>query len=156
MGGLFRISDKKQVEELVSAGGVVYRMKDSTVEVIVCGRESQSIWGLPKGTADANETREQTALREVNEETGLEVVLDEYIDSVEYWFGKTTNRTRCHKTVYFYLMQATGGDFTLHDHEFDYVRWLSVDEARKTLTYENEVKIVEDALSLVWKKARTG
>ena len=141
---------------MVSAGGVVFRMKESIVEVIVCGRESPPVWGLPKGTPDLNETRAQTALREVNEETGLEVELDEYIDSIEYWFGKSTNRTRFHKTVYFYLMQETGGDISLHDDEFDYVRWLPVDEARKTLTYENEVKIVEDALSLVWKKARTG
>lgn len=153
---MFRISEKRRVEELVSAGGVVYRMKESTVEVIVCGRESPHVWGLPKGTPDSGETREQTALREVNEETGLEVELDEYIDCIEYWFGKAANHTRCHKTVYFYLMQATGGDFSLHDHEFDYVRWLPVEDARKTLTYENEVKIVEDALSLVWKKARTG
>ncbi len=131
-------------------------MKESTVEVVVCGRESPPVWGLPKGTPDVNETREQTALREVNEETGLAVEVDEFIDSIEYWFGKPANRTRCHKTVYFYLMQATGGDISMHDHEFDYVRWLPVEEARKTLTYENEVKIVEDALSLVWKKARTG
>ena len=134
----------------------MYRMKENRVEIIVCGRESPPIWGLPKGTPDANETLEQTALREVNEETGLEVELDEYIDRIEYWFGKPAGRTRCHKFVYFYLMKETGGDISLHDHEFDYVSWLPVEEARKTLTYENEVKIVEDALSLVWKKARTG
>ena len=131
----------------------MYRVKEDTVEVIVCGRNSPPVWGLPKGTPDANETREQTALREVNEETGLEVELGEFIDSIEYWFGKSTNRAGCHKTVYFYLMQATGGDISMHDHEFDYVRWLPVEDARKTLTYENEVKIVENALSLVREKA---
>ena len=55
---------------------------------------------------------------------------------------------RCHKTVTFYLMSATGGDTLEHDHEFDEVRWFPVSEALKTMTYENEAKVVEKGFSM--------
>ena len=49
-------------------------------------------------------------------------------------------------------MEATGGDTSNHDHEFDEVRWFPVDEALRTMTYENEAKIVEKGLSLASEK----
>ena len=140
---------KGRVEELLSAGGVVYRIRDQRVEVVICGRSSPVIWGLPKGTPDAGETREQTALREVNEETGLEVRTEGLIDSIDYWFARSADRVRLHKTVFFYLMSAHGGGLSLHDHEFDVVNWCPAEEACETLTYENEVRIVKKGLSMV-------
>lgn len=147
---------KQGVERLVSAGGVVYRILNDEVEVAVCGRNSPRIWGLPKGTPDPGETHSQTALREASEETGLEVAIEGFIDSIDYWFVRSFDGVRCHKTVFFYLMSAIGGDVSLHDHEYDMVRWLGADEAFKTLTYENEVRIVQKGLSMVSKRARIG
>ena len=123
-------------------------------EVVVCGLGSPMRWGLPKGTPDSGETREQTALREVGEETGLEVELERDIDSIEYWFVRPQDGVRCHKRVFFYLMSPTGGDVSQHDHEFDEVRWLPVEEALRTLTYENEVKVVQKGLSIISKTIR--
>ncbi len=118
------------------------------LEVVLCGRTSPELWALPKGTPDAGETREQTALREVCEETGLEVKTDGFIECIQYWFVRPSDRARCHKTVLYYLMSPTGGDVALHDHEFDDVRWFPVGEALKTMTYENEAKVVEKGLSM--------
>ena len=145
---------RQQVRQLVSAGGVVVRKGEEGVEVVICGRNSPSIWGLPKGTPDAGETREETALREVNEETGLEVVCSGFIDAIEYWFVE--NRTRCHKTVYFYLMSPIGGDTSQHDDEFDLVRWMPVEEALDTLTYDDEVRVVQKGIALVAQDDRSG
>lgn len=131
---------------------MVYRMGDTGVEVVICGRTTPAIWGLPKGTPEQSETREETALREVNEETGLEISIERYIGSIEYWFNLPNDGVRCRKNVHYYLMNPTGGDVSLHDHEFDYVRWLSAEDAVRMLTYQNEVGIVEDALSLVVSK----
>ena len=117
------------------------------VEVALCGRSSQSLWALPKGTPESGETREQTALREVSEETGLEVVIREYIGDIDYWVALPDGARR-HKTVYYYLMTATGGDMSLHDGEFDDVRWFPVPEALRTMTHQNEVKVVEKGLSM--------
>ena len=147
---------KDRVEELVSAGGLVYRVVGDGIEVVVCSRKSPPIRALPKGTPDPGESRTQTALREVREETGLEVRSEGFIDSIEYWFVGDGSGVRFHKTVGFYLMSSIGGDITLHDHEFDAVRWVPVGQALRTLTYGNEVRIVEKGLSMATKKTQGG
>ena len=116
----------------------------------LCGRRSQSLWALPKGSPEPGELREQTALREVSEETGLDVVILGYIGDIDYRFVLPSG-ARCHKTVYYYLMTATGGDMSDHDSEFDDVRWFPAVEALWTMTYQNEVNIVEKGLSMAAK-----
>lgn len=137
--------------ELESSGGVVVRGSGGAAEIVVCGFEAPPngvIWGLPKGTPESGETREQTALREVREETGLRVSIRDFIASIEYRFARFTDGADCHKVVHFYLMRADGGDLSLHDDEFDYVRWLPAAEALSVLTYDNEVQVVESAIFL--------
>src|SRR5581483_3872552 len=115
----------------------------SGLEVIVVGRKDPGIYGLPKGTPNPGETFEQTALREVREESGIEVEIGRKIEAIEYWFVRASIDTRFHKFVHFYLMQPTGGDTSLHDHEHDFVQWLPVEEAKALLTYQNEIRILE-------------
>jgi 8-oxo-dGTP pyrophosphatase MutT (NUDIX family) len=104
-------------------------------------------WTLPKGTPNPGETREQTALREVAEETGLEVRITDVLDSIEYWFIQ--RGTRIHKTVHYFLMEPVGGDLARHDHEFDDVRWVRFDEAPEFLTFETERALVARAGEIV-------
>ncbi len=138
------MSRKLPIADAVSAGGVVWRRgADNGLEVVVCGRRSDRVWGLPKGTPDANEKMEETALREVREETGLEVRLGERLQTIDYWF--TANGVRYHKEVHHWLMEPIGGDVANHDHEFDDVRWVRAAEAFRTLTYEGEKNLVAEA-----------
>lgn len=136
-----------KIEHPVSAGGVVYRRKRDEIEIVLCGHRNPENWRLPKGTPDPGETRKETALREVQEETGLDVAIEGCLDSVQYWFN--ADGVRNHKTVHFYLMGATGGSIDNHDPEFDMVQWFKADEAEKTLTYETEVAVVRQAINLV-------
>ena len=106
-----------------------------------------SSWTLPKGTPSAAETVEQTALREVAEETGLDVRIVAPVGAIEYFF--TQSGKRIHKTVHFFLMEPVGGSLEAHDHEFDEVRWFPIEEGRRLLTYRTERQIVEQALAVV-------
>ena len=147
--GREQMTSSVRVEELVSAGGVVFRNNGNGPEVVLCGKwMPRRLWALPKGTPEREETREQTALREVNEETGLEVRTQCFIDSIQYWFVRPQDGVRCHKTVLYYLMDSVGGDTSLHDNEFDEVRWFSVDDALKTMSYGNEAEVVKKGLTM--------
>jgi 8-oxo-dGTP pyrophosphatase MutT (NUDIX family) len=85
-------------------------------------------------------------LREVSEETGLEVRILEKVGVVEYWFSH--GGVRFHKWVHHYLMEATGGDTSLHDLEYDRVEWRDAEDALRTLTFKNERDIVIKAVKL--------
>ena len=134
----------------------MYRIDRGEVHVVICGQRSNNgwIWGLPKGTPDPGETLEETAIREVTEETGLKVALEAPIDNIQYWFVRTDNGVKCLKTVHFYLMSAVGGSFSDHDHEFDEVRWSHSQESLRTLTYKNEIDILDKAIEMVSQRAR--
>jgi 8-oxo-dGTP pyrophosphatase MutT (NUDIX family) len=133
-----------------SAGGIVVRHESGLPWLVVGSRRRERdsrTWTLPKGTPDAGESREQTALREVREETGLEVRITGPLDSIEYWFVQSG--TRIHKTVHYYMMEPTGGDLAAHDHEFDEVRWIPFKDAASMLTFETERALVARAAELL-------
>jgi 8-oxo-dGTP pyrophosphatase MutT (NUDIX family) len=102
-------------------------------------------WTLPKGTPIPGESREETALREVAEETGLRVRITQPLQSIEYTFVQ--RGLRIHKTVHYFLMEPVGGDLAGHDHEFEQVRWVDFDDAPGILTFETERSLVRAAAS---------
>ncbi len=165
------------METPVSAGGVAYRQVNGRVEVVLCGRAMPAAtgrggaagegvgtgnrgeevrWSLAKCTPDPGETLEETALREVREETGLEVEIDAPIGAIDYWFVGREADVRYHKTVHFYLMVAVGGDIQLHDSEFDVVQWFSLDRALEALAYPNEAGIMRRALDMISERHGDG
>src|SRR6266511_263265 len=98
----------RRVRDAVAAGGVVIREGEpgpsgraGGQEVVLAGREG--MWVLPKGTPDSDERIEETAKREVREETGLDVRIVRPLGTIEYWFALP--RQRVHKTVHFFLME---------------------------------------------------
>ncbi len=129
-----------------SAGGIVIRFIADSPQLVVGKRRRERdgvTWTLPKGTPNPHETTAETALREVREETGLEVRIIRPFDGIAYVFVQ--GRTRIHKTVHYFLMVPTGGDLERHDHEFDEVRWIGFDEAATLLTFETERALVARA-----------
>ena len=138
------------MERAVSAGGVVYRRRDDGTEIVICGRDSDGVWGLPKGTPDPGESLEQTAMREVTEETGLQVRIVDKVGVVEYWFARAG--VRYHKWVHHYLLEATGGNTEDHDVEYDRVEWRPARVALRTLTFKNEADMVAKALKMIETK----
>jgi 8-oxo-dGTP pyrophosphatase MutT (NUDIX family) len=135
----------------ISAGGVIYRLVDDLTMVCLIRTPPQGQWRLPKGLVEEKESLEDTAVREVQEETGLEGSSEGLIGTTEYWFWlqENTGRTRYHKLVYFYLIKYTGGHTDNHDHEVEEARWFPWDKAMQQLSFASEKKIVENALKMI-------
>jgi 8-oxo-dGTP pyrophosphatase MutT (NUDIX family) len=91
---------------------------------------------------------QETALREVREETGVEVAPDGIVGDIRYWFSRPQEGVRYYKTVRHFLLRPVGGDPSLHDHEFDDVRWFPVQEALRLMTYRNEGRILRQAVEM--------
>ncbi|MGD0017838.1 MAG: NUDIX hydrolase [Candidatus Limnocylindrales bacterium] len=127
-----------------SAGGIVIRFADAIPQFVAGRRRRErdgATWTLPKGTPIAGETLEETALREVGEETGLRVRIVSPLDAISYTFVQ--RGTRIHKTVHYFLMEPIGGSLDDHDHEFEEVRWVSFEEAPALLSFETERSLVD-------------
>ncbi len=129
-----------------SAGGIVIRYEGGEPELVVGRRRRERdgmTWTLPKGTPNDGETLEQTALREVGEETGLRVRITGPLDAIHYRFVQ--RGTRISKTVHYFMMEPLGGDLGDHDHEFEEVRWVRLHDAPNLLSFETERALVERA-----------
>ena len=133
-----------------SAGGVVVSA-DPDRPALVVGmrrrRHDSVTWTLPKGTPDPGETIEETALREVTEETGLQVRILEPLRAIEYAFVQ--DGTRIHKTVHHYLLEAAGGELSDADLEVDEVAWVPLGELAARLAYAGERRLAETAAGLL-------
>lgn len=129
-----------KTQRVVSSGGVIFRVTNGLIEAALISKGR--IWCLPKGLIEKGETADEAARREVREETGLEGEIISKIGTIKYDFIKERH---VFKTVHFYLLRSTGGSIHDHDSEVDNVKWFSISEARKILTYPNEVRILEKA-----------
>ncbi|HKZ75418.1 MAG TPA: NUDIX domain-containing protein [Actinomycetota bacterium] len=130
----------------VSAGGVVYRRVGVVIEVALAARRTRRgelAWGLPKGEIEPDETAEQAAVREVREETGLEAEIEASLGDIRYFY--VWEGVRIRKAVRFFLMRATGGDVSLHDHEMEDVRWFPLSGALRRAAYRGEREVLERA-----------
>jgi 8-oxo-dGTP pyrophosphatase MutT (NUDIX family) len=127
--------------EVRAAGGVLVRRGERGPEVAVIHRPKYEDWSLPKGKLDGDESYEEAAIREVEEETGMQAELGTELGSIHYRDRK--GRT---KLVRYWLMRTTGGEFRPGS-EVDELRWLDPEAARELLSYEHDADLVREAIA---------
>jgi 8-oxo-dGTP pyrophosphatase MutT (NUDIX family) len=136
-----------------SAGGLVidgiHGPPEAQVAALIgrVDRRGRMLWSLPKGHIEQGETAEETAIREVAEETGIRGHVLAALGSIDYWF--VTEGRRVHKTVHHYLLQFSDGELCDEDIEVTEVAWVPVEELPKRLAYADERRLAEIAGELI-------
>ena len=118
-------------EEVLAAGGVVWRAAEGGVEVALVHRPRYDDWTHPKGKLEAGESFEEAALREVQEETGVAGTLGTYLGERTYEHRGRPKRVR-------WWSIAGDGPAPAPNDEIGAVRWLPPSEARALLTYDDD------------------
>ncbi|MGY2128952.1 NUDIX hydrolase [Blastococcus sp. SYSU DS0617] len=154
------MSSRADGRVIAAAGGVVWRPADDggqggqggstggqgggrggqggSIEIAVVHRPRHDDWSLPKGHVDAGEHAVQAAAREVQEETGLEVVVGRRSLTTHYAVDGAPKR------VDYWVVRCVGGSFVPND-EVDELRWLPPEDAAARCTYEHDRRVIADA-----------
>ena len=127
-----------------SCGAVVFkRQKDGSAKYLLLHYEAAH-WDFPKGKQEKNEKEEQTALREIKEETGIEDIefADNFREPIKYFYKKDGETV--YKEVIFFLAQSATEEVKLSFEHIGYA-WLSYEHAYKKLTFNNAKELLEKA-----------
>ncbi|HEU4360410.1 MAG TPA: NUDIX hydrolase [Mycobacterium sp.] len=152
--------DRLRTVHETSAGGLVIDGIDGPREDQVAAligrvdRRGRMLWSLPKGHIEVGETAEQTAIREVAEETGVHGSVLAALGSIDYWF--VTDGRRVHKTVHHYLMRFASGELSDEDVEVSQVAWVPIPELPSRLAYADERRLARVADELIDKLQADG
>ena len=147
-----------------SAGGILFKKQETRLDSarqarnkkqeivwLVCQHSQHKGWVFPKGFIGdkiAGESIEDTALREVEEETGVKGKILEKLEKPAGYFYVWEGEKRF-KTVYYFLMEFVSGDINNHDFEMMKVEWWSKEKVEKELTYKSDKLAFKEALKLL-------
>ncbi|WP_084104700.1 bifunctional NUDIX hydrolase/histidine phosphatase family protein [Demequina sp. NBRC 110056] len=132
---------------VIAAGALVWRIRDGELQVLAVHRPRYNDWSWPKGKLDKGETLPACAIREVAEETGKQVVLGQPLPTLRYPVG---GKTKVVKYWAAHVASTSAGPVKARPkvkdaskHEIDKTRWLTVEEARKKITFRDDLRPLE-------------
>lgn len=124
-----------------SCGGIIFYKNKTNTRILLVKNNNGRYWSFPKGHIEIGETEEETAAREIKEETSLDVeIKDGFREVSEYCpFGKI------HKKVVFFLAQAFTDVVNVQEEEIAEYIWVDLQQARKLCSYDNDLRIISKA-----------
>ena len=124
-----------------SCGGIIFYKTKQNTKILLVKNNNGRYWSFPKGHIEDGETEQETAIREIREETGLDVTLvNNFREISEYCpFGKIRKR------VVFFLARAFTDNVKIQEEEIDSYIWVDLQQARKLCSYDNDLRIIEKA-----------
>ena len=128
-----------------SCGAVVYRRYHGNIEILLVKHLNSDHWSFPKGHMEDGETETETALREIKEETGVDVMIDPtFRETVTYYPRKDIR-----KSVIYFIAKAKNSPLVRQESEIAEIKWVDIARAGSMLSYENDRAIVNRAKSII-------
>ena len=132
-----------------SCGAVVFRKYHGNTELLLIKHTSGGHWSFPKGHVERGETERQTALREVKEETGLDIgLIDGFRQSVSYF-----PRHNIKKQVVYFLGSALSDHVVRQEEEISEICWVEIGRAYEMVTFKNDKTLINHAKAFLDRQA---
>lgn len=124
-----------------SCGAIVIYRSGSRYKILLVRNHNGRNYSFPKGHVEKGETEQQTAIREVKEETGLDIeIIDSFREVADYCpFGKIRKR------VVFFMAQTMSDKVHIQEEEIDSYIWVDLEEAHHRCTYDNDLRVIRKA-----------
>lgn len=133
--------DEKMMKFEKSCGAIVYKIEKKEIYILLI-QMNRGHWAFPKGHMKLNETEEQTSLREIKEETNLEVnIVDGFRQNITY-----LSDTNTMKEVIYFLAKPKSGIIRRQETEIKSISWFKFENAIDILSYDKDKKILKQAL----------
>lgn len=128
-----------------SCGAIVYRKFHGNTEILLIRHIKSGYWSFPKGHVEGNETEPETAMREIKEETNIDVLIDTgFRETVSFSPRRDTS-----KTVVYFVAKALNTDTKPQEEEISEIRWVEIGQALSYLTYDNDKLVVTKAKAFI-------
>lgn len=128
-----------------SCGALVYRKYHGNTEILLIKHINSGHWSFPKGHVENDETEVETAVREIKEETGIDVIIDQSFREIVTY----SPRRDTHKEVVYFIAKAKNTDFTPQTDEIADIKWVEIGRAGSVLSYDNDKSIVNKAKNFI-------
>ncbi len=128
-----------------SCGAIVYRKFHGNTEILLIKHVNSGHWSFPKGHVENGETETETAVREIKEETNIDVIIDPTFRQIVTYSPKKDVQ----KQVVYFIGKAKNYNFEPQENEISEIRWVEIGHALSLLTYENDRSIVNKAKTVL-------
>lgn len=130
-----------------SCGAIVYRKNRNQIELLLIKNRYGGHWSFPKGHVEGQETEIQTALREVKEETGIDINIQKGFRQMVEYYPKPNIR----KQVVYFLGEAKTTQFKRQEEEISRIIWTEIHKAYHMVTFKNDRDLISIAMQNLQK-----